>query len=252
MSATHIAAIRRPRPPCAAVLLSAVAILLLGGCLDLGDPPVTVVSGRINTSPGVVFVEVGKVHEGIFIRAARIGDDGRFAVPVLTEGTHGFHAYAEGYIYLPIEIEVGRGLPTTVTQPMVAWEWLCDVSGRCDWVEQSGDGTLLTLAVDDDPSDNPVISNPHVIRAGPGTFQISLDVFDPDGDLSNQILAHHVASGVGIQLNPPGPIIDGDRPNGTYTATVFLPEGAPDDGPWQFVAADHLCSNSDILEVLPE
>jgi hypothetical protein len=225
---------------------------LVLGCFDLGDPPVTVVAGRLNVAEGVVFVEQGPVHEGVFERATLIGDDGRFSVPVPTDGTHGFHAYAEGYIYLPIEIEVGRGLPTLVTQPMVQWEYLCDVSGRCDWVEQSGDATLLTLAVDEDPSDNPVISNPRAVRRGAGTFEVSLDVFDPDGDLSNQILAHHIGSGVGVELNPPGPIVDGNRPNGTYTRLVFLPEDAPDDGPWQFVAADHLCSNSDILEVLPE
>jgi hypothetical protein len=164
----------------------------------------------------------------------------------------GFHAYVEGYIYLPIQVEIGRGLPTTVTQSVVDWEMLCDRSGRCNWVEQSHDARILSPEVDDDFSNNPVISNPRVQRAGAGIFQVSVDVHDPDGDLSNQILVHHIASGVGVQLNPPGPVVDGNRPNGTYTGTVLLPEDAPEDGPWQFLAADHECSNSDILEVMPE
>jgi len=233
--------------------LAALALALFAsGCLDLGAPPVTVMRGQLSAGPGVVFAERGVLWEGTFERAGTFGEDGRFAIPVLGGGLWGFHAYLEGYIYLPIQTNIGEGLPTTVTQPMVAWEQLCDMFGRCVWVEQSPNVTILTPEVDMDPTDNPVISNPTVVRRGSGLFQVSVDVFDPNGDLSNQILAHHMASGVAAALNPPGAIVDGNRPNGRYAGTVLIPEDAPQDGPWQFVAADHQCSNSHILVVEPE
>ena len=247
------ARVHTPRLSATLRALPLLTLALLGtGCLDLGDPPVTVMQGQLVAGPGVVFAERGVLHEGSFELATTFAEDGHFEIPVSGDGLWGFHSYIEGYIYLPIQVNIGRGLPTTVTQSVVAWEPLCDRSGRCNWVEQSQTVSILTPEVDTDPSDNPVITNPRVERAGAGIFQISLDVFDPDGDLSNQILVHHIASGTGSQLNPPGPIIDGNRPNGTYTGTVFLPEGAPEDGPWQFVAADHQCSNSRILEATPE
>lgn len=247
-SGTRLPAVRFPS---ALQGLPVVALAFFGvGCLDLGDPAVTVMQGQLHTGPGVVFAERGVLHIGTFELATTFEEDGRFDIPVTGDGLWGFHAYLEGYIYLPIQVNVGSGLPTTVTQSMVAWEWLCD-RGNCEWVEQSVNATILTPGVDEDPTDNPVISNPRVQRAG-ARFRVSVDVHDPDGDLSNQILVHHIASGIAAQLNPPGPIIDGNRPNGEYTGMVLLPEGGPRDGPWQFVAADHRCSNSDILQVWPE
>lgn len=239
----------------ASVPVPVLALALFGvGCLDLGDPPVIVMQGRLNAGPGVVFAERGVLHEGSWEHAARFGEDGRFEIPVSTEGPWGFHAYLEGYIYLPIQVNIGRGLPTTVTQSMVDWEWLCDMAGNCNWVEQSENVAILTPQVDDDPTDNPVISDPRVRRSDTdaGRFEVSVEVYDPDGDLSNQILVHHIASGIASQLNPPGPIVDGNRPNGLYAGTVLLPDGADGFSAWQFVAADHGCSNSAILEVLPE
>jgi len=226
--------------------------LFAGGCLDLGSEPVTVMQGRMMTGPGAVFAERGQLWAGSFELGTTFGEDGRFSIPVSGEGPWGFHAYLEGFIYLPIQVQIGRGLPTTVTQSVVDWELLCDRSGRCNWVEQSRNAAILTAEVDDDPTDNPMIDAPHVTRAGAGIFQVSIDVFDPDGDLSNQILVQHLASGVAAQLNPPGPIVDGNRPNGTYTGTVLLPEDRPQDGAWLFLAADHACNNSQILQVLPE
>jgi len=234
--------------------LGPVVALAIGasGCLDLGAAPVTVMQGRLMTGPGAVFAERGELWQGSFERGTTFGEDGSFSVEVSGEGPWGFHAYLEGYIYLPLQVQVGSGLPTTVTQAVVDWELLCDRSGRCDWVEQSTNATVLTAQVDEDPTDNPTISAPTVTRAGGGIFQVSLEVFDPDGDLSNQILVQHLASGVAAQLNPPGPIVDDNRPNGTYTGTVRIPEGEPRDGPWLFLAADHACNNSQLLEVSPE
>ncbi|NOY89991.1 MAG: hypothetical protein GXP55_02190 [Deltaproteobacteria bacterium] len=242
----------RTRRRLSSLALSALLALFASGCVDLGHEPVTVMQGQLMTGPGVVFAERGELWAGTFELATTFEEDGHFEIPVSGDGLWGFHAYLEGYIYLPIQVDIGRGLPTTVTQPVVDWEQLCDGFGRCNWVEQSTNAAILTPEVDDDPTDNPVISNPHVVRAAPGIFQVSLDVFDPNGDLSNQILVHHIASGIASQLNPPGPIVDGDRPNGTYTGTVLIPEDRPQGGPWQFLAADHQCSNSQILEVLPE
>ena len=133
----------------------ALALALFGtGCLDLGDPPVTVMQGQLSTGPGVVFAERGVLWEGTFEHAATFGEDGRFEIPLPSGDLWGFHAYLEGYVYLPIQTNIGVGLPTTVTQPMVAWEQLCDRSGRCNWVEQSRNVTILTPEVDTDPTDN--------------------------------------------------------------------------------------------------
>lgn len=246
----------RPRVKAVVPRLAALPVLvvtLVGtGCLDLGGPPVTVMQGQLSTGPGVVFAERGVLWEGTFEHAATFGEDGRFEIPLPSGDLWGFHAYLEGYIYLPIQTNIGVGLPTTVTQRMVAWEQLCDRSGRCNWVEQSRIVTILTPEVDVDPTDNPVISNPTVVGRGNGLFQVSVEVHDPEGDLSNQILVHHMASGVAISLNPTMPIVDGNRPNGLFRGTVQIPVDGPQDGPWQFVAADHQCSNSHILVVEPE
>ena len=233
----------------ALVALGGVSILL-GGCFDLGGAPQTQVVGQLSVGPGVVVIERGPIYEGTFERGATIGEDGRFTVEISSTGEHGFHAYVNDYIYLPIAIQVEEGVPNRVTQAAVDWDFLCEFAGQCEWVDQPPSPNILTPGLDEDLTNNPEISNAEVLILGGGTAQIGVDVMDPNGDLSNQILVHHVGSGLGVQLNPPGPVIDGNYPNGRYTATVYVAEGTDPGGPWQFVAADHECSNSPVLTVM--
>lgn len=228
-----------------------VAAMALAGCIDLGEEPKNGVTGKLNVGPGVVFIERGPLYEGTFERAGVIDEDGNFDVILSSSGPHGFHAYVDEYIYLPIEVQVGEGRLTRVTQVLVAWEELCDMSGRCEWVEQPTESDILAPAVDDNLGDNPVITDPQVRRVRENTYEVTMNVEDPNGDLSNQLLVQHIESGTGVSLNPPGPVIDGNYPNGLYRAVVMLPEGSDPTSPWQFVAADHECNNSYIHEVTP-
>lgn len=219
------------------------------GCIDLGETPKTTVTGRLNVGPGVVFIERGMIYAGTFERAGLIGADGRFSVELSSSGTHGFHAYVDDHIYLPIAIEVEAGVPNRITQDRVDWDFLCASAGMCDWVGQPVDPGVLAPAHDDDLTNNPVVSNPSAVRTGAGRVAISLDVEDPNGDLANQILVHNVATGDGYAINPPTPVIDGNFPNGHYVQAVNVPDDMPAGGQWQFVAADHTCSNSPVLTV---
>jgi len=240
------------KSPTPLLLSVSLALLLLPGCFDRGDLLVNGVEGQLSVGPGVVFIERGNLHEGTFERAGVIGADGTFSVRLEGTGTHGFHAYVENFLYLPIEVEVEDGVLTTITQTDVNWDFLCDRGGNCEWVEQTTVIEVLTPGDDTDLANNPIIRNPSVTRRGEGTFEVSVEVEDPDADLSVQILVHHLATGTGLVLNPPGPVVDGNYPNGLYTRTIFLAEGADDSGPWQFVAADHGCSNSTIMQVDPQ
>lgn len=225
---------------------------MFAACFDRGEELETGIRGQLTVGPGVVFIERGPVHEGTFERAGLIAEDGSYSVTVTGGGTYGFHTYVENYIYIPMQVEVEEGKWTTLRQQAVDWDFLCDSGGNCDWVEQPPDDTRIAPQADSDLTDNPVLSNIQVTQVAADAFQLSVEVNDPEGDLSNQILAHHVGSGLGVQLNPPGPIIAGNYPNGVYTATVFLAEGANPAGIWQFVAADHECSNSPVLDVEPD
>jgi len=223
-----------------------LALMLSAGCIDLGDPPKTLVTGRLNVGPGVVFIERGPIYEGVFERAGVIGTDGRFSVELSSSGPHGFHAYVNDHIYLPIGIEVEAGVPNRITQDRVDWDFLCSSAGMCDWVGQPMSPDVLAPAVDTDLSNNPVVSNLHVGRVAAGSMYVSVDVMDPEGDLSNQILLHNVATGDGYALNPPSPVIDGNYPNGRYAQRLNVPDSSPVNGTWELVAADHTCSNSPI------
>lgn len=233
-------------------VLRAIALfglLFTAGCIDLGDPPKTTVTGRLNVGPGVVFIERGPIYQGTFERAGVVGPDGRFSIELASSGPHGFHAYVNDYIYLPIGIEVEPGVPNRITQDRVDWDFLCSSAGMCDWVGQPTAPDVLAPAVDDDLGNNPVATGLRVVRVAAGRVWVYVDVQDPNGDLSNQILLHNMATGDGYALNPPTPVIDGNYPNGTYVQPINVSNDAPTGGQWEFVAADHTCSNSQILHV---
>ncbi|MEK6606568.1 MAG: hypothetical protein AABZ30_02805 [Myxococcota bacterium] len=229
-----------------------MAVLLVASCADFGGEPDTAVAGRLTVGPGVVFLERGSVQQGVFERAGRIREDGRFVVELPAPGTWGVHTYVADYIYLPLEIEVGSGFVTPVEQPAIAWQvfragrtW--SVDGR-----QPADISLLEPPPDADPSDDPVISNPRIEFTPPDVIRLSLDVTDPDGNLSRQVLAYFTGMGDGIAMNAPASPINDNYPDGTYTATYLVPEGVDPTAPWVFVAADHFCSVSEILEAEAE
>jgi len=238
------------------LLLAGLLACAATACADLGGPAKLGVRGQLAIGPGVVLVEKGQIYQGSFQYGATIGPHGDFEVVVDAEGTYGFHAYVEPrYLYIPIEVQIEGGAERTliagrlpIDQSMVDWEGMCERNGRCEWVDQSSNPFILTPGLDDDLSNNPVISNPEVRLIAPGTYQVTVDVEDPDGNLSNQILAHPVGTGIGAQLNATGYIIEGNYPNGRYTATVIADDAEP-GSLWLIVAADHECSNSQILEV---
>lgn len=224
--------------------LALLLVVSASGCIDFGEEPKAGVTGQLTVGPGVVFIERGPLYEGTFERAGVIDESGSFEIELASSGVHGFHAYVDEYVYLPIEIQVEEGQLNRVTQVLVDWEEMCDSFGRCEWVEQPTERDILAPGVDDDLGDNPVISEPMVRRVREDTYEVTLEVFDPNGDLSNQVLVQHIQSGTGVAMNPPGPVVDGNYPNGMYRAVVLLPKGSDPNSEWQFVAADHECNNS--------
>lgn len=228
------------------------AVLFVSSCADLGVEPDTAVAGRLTVGPGVVFIERGHVQQGVFKRAGLIDEDGRFAVELPAPGIYGVHTYVADYIYLPLEVEVGEGVITSIAQPAIAWQVFRNAGAWSVDGRQPSDISQLKPPPDTDQSDDPVIANPKVEFSPPDVIQLSLDVYDPDGNLSRQVLAYFPPTGDGIQLNAPAPPVNENYPNGTYTATFFVPEGADPMSPWVFVAADHFCSVSEILARRPE
>lgn len=238
-----------------------VSVLSLCACADLGEAPATGLCGRLTVGPGIAFFEEGQVWQGTFRRCARIDEDGRFCVELPSAGTWGVHLYVGDalnygqYVYLPLEIEVGAGEITPIEQPAIAWQvfrsrgtW--NVDGR-----QPADLSLLQPPPDPGPEDNPAIADPRVEVvgevAGKVTLRAAMDVYDPDGDLSIQTLACDTATWDGLHLNPPSAPQGDNYPDGEYDVVYYAPEGADECAPWVFVAADHLCNVSAILEASP-
>lgn len=227
-----------------------LAALLLAGCFDLGGEPKTGVFGQLTVGPGAVFLEKGIVQQGEFQRFGVIGEDGRFRVSLPSAGTWGVHLYVEGYFYLPLEIEVREDFFTRIEQPAIDWSIVRNGPSWGSSGEQPMDPRILAAIPDDDPSDNPVLANP-TVTGGDGRWDADVDIFDPNGDLSRQTLVGNEESGEGVMLNNETnlPVVNDNYPNGHYGVTQFL-EVSP-QSTWYFVAADHLCSNSPIVRVIP-
>jgi len=229
---------RNVRALCSLVL--GAGLMLSAACS--GGP--TLVRGSMIYGPGIVVIERGNLYEGTYEKGGLIAADGSFEVELPTGGIWGVHLYAEDQaFYMPIEKNVLEGRVNVINQMDIDWDrfgW---------WTNNPEDPNILPFIPDDDMTDNPSIANASAVEVSPGTVMVSVDATDPNDDLSQQILVVGIGTDQGLQLNPPSAPIGGDYPNGTYTATVFLPEGADLSAGWMFVAADHGCSASAIIEV---
>jgi len=232
--------------------LALALVLAAAGCVDLGGKPRTAVSGRVTIGGGIVFLEKGHVQQGEFQRFGLIDDDGHFEVEVPSGGPWGVHLYFNDYFYLPLEVEVREDFVTPIQQPDIDWGTVRNGTTWGSSGMQPDDVNVLAPILDDNMDDNPTLVRPRVERVSDGTFRAIAEIADPDRNLSKQELVGNVETGVGIQLNAPAPPVDDNFPDGTYEATLYLPDEAGAEGAWWFVAADHGCSNSPIQEVRAE
>lgn len=231
------------------------AALSLAGCFDLGGEPRTGVFGQLTVGPGAIFLEKGPVQQGEFQRFGVIDEDGRFRVALPSAGTWGVHLYVEGYFYLPLELEVREDFFTRIEQPAIDWSIVRNGPSWGSSGEQPPDPRMLAAIPDDDPSDNPVLASPTIHRNDQDLerWEATIDVFDPNGDLSRQVLLGNEETGLGVKFNSPVglPVIEDNFPNGTYRITTRTPWVISPHAAWYLVAADHLCSNSPIVRVIP-
>jgi len=226
-------------------------------CVGSGDLPAQV-SGQIvgddesPIGPGLVLIERGKVHEGSYQTGALIGPDGRWTAKLSEGGTWGLHLfYNETYTYLPVEITIDDHQQVVLSSTQVAWGSWMDLTGQPTWPDQPADANLIRMPFDDNLDDNPSIKSVNMAYRGQDLLDITLDVDDPNGDLSRMILAYDPATHNGFALSPPGPPdAQGNYPNGIYTLTVFVEDvHVPGQSKWYFIVSDNLCNNSPISVV---
>lgn len=234
----------------------ALALLILSpaACLDVGGAPMTGISGRVDRGPGIVFFEKGHVQQGEFQLAAEISADGRFEIDLDPDhvgdrgGPWGVHLYMDNFFYLPLEVEVEEGYVTPIIQPNIAWQIVRQGAAWTGSGMQPPDPGLLAMIPDDNLADNPMLANWGIEDLGGGAVRAAVDIVDPTSDLSRQELLFHVPSGVGVQMNGPAPPVNDNFPNGRYEVILYDLDPA---GPWYFVAADHGCSNSPVVNFVP-
>lgn len=179
------------------VLVSLIVLPLLSGCAYLQYVGLFPSTGTVEDSPsektivtgvmvnqdgtplsGIVMLEEGKLFRGKFRRGGIVDSSGRFAVELPGGGEWRLHGYADGYIYHPEAI---------VVEPRKI--------NRYRWV----------LAADKNPLDNPVIRGIALTpNPAPGvTVTITLDAFDHQLRLSQQILAFNARTGDALVMEPP-------------------------------------------------
>lgn len=214
------------------VYLQAIGLFPTGGGVEDSPTGKSIVAGvMVNEQgrplAGIVMLERGRLFGGKFVRGGVVDAEGRFAVEVPEGGDWGLHGYSDGYIYHPEAIEVVPGK-----------------INRFRWV----------LPADEAAEDNPRIRKITLTpEPTPGaTVAITLDAFDPNLRLSEQVLALNTRTGDAFVLEPPEPPRWGRpfegklSPNGTYRATYgpLPPESNVHD--WVFVLANEDCSISRI------
>ncbi len=259
------------------LLAAHVPVLLafaLSGCPGSGEIGERV-SGHIvgedweGLGPGIVMVERGPVHAGAYRQCTTIDESGRWTVDLWDgPGTYGLHIFTEwnGYQYLPVEIEVEEDQQIILTNVMIAWGVWMDLSGENSWPTQPDDAQLTLMPPDDDQTDNPIMHSVGFEYLEADLVEISMDVSDPDGDLSRMQLACNPATGQGMALNEPAPPDnEGNYPDGTYASSSYLdldcePEGdeesgrcdVPGESVWYFIVSDNMCNDTDVRSmVLP-
>lgn len=173
---------------------------------------------------GVIVIVRGRLYGKNYQYGGLVDENGRFSVKVPEGGDYGLHLYATGYIYYPVGVEVKTGKDNQFT---------------------------FTLPPNPAVKDAPVISHvqfePDVDN--PNRVVIKLSVYDPDENLSHQILGVNIRSQEGFIFPPPEFVFPWTRnyPNGDYTIT-YDTHGRPfDPQEWIFVTADNRCYNSPVL-----
>jgi hypothetical protein len=190
----------------------------------------TVIVGRV-ASPagqplaGLALFEKGPLHSDRWHRGTLVDADGRFRIELAEGGQYGLHVYASGHIYSPNPVYVRTGQPKEVD---------------------------VVLKPEPTRANDPVIRRvgffPWEARQGAVTF-VKLDVFDPNGDLSPQVLAFNARTGRVYAMQPPHPVRDpkANFPDGVYQVEIDTAAGPIEPRDWHFVVADHYCNTSDVL-----
>ncbi len=184
----------------------------------------TTISGTVRAAEGgslsgLVMLEKGRLYGKNFKYGGLI-KDGRFSVRVEGGGPYGLHLYATGYVYFPlgIQAEAGKDNPGQYKLPP-----------------------------------NPAVEMAPVIKKVTFTIvndrtRIDIAVSDPNRDLSHQVLALNLSTGMAFRMDPPGLVLPFTRtyPEGIYTLEHRDPEGIEPEN-WYFIAADNKCYNSPVL-----
>jgi hypothetical protein len=190
----------------------------------------TIITGRV-ASPagqplaGLALVEKGPLHGDRWHRGTLVDTEGRFRIELADGGQYGLHVYSSGYIYSPNPVYVRTGRTKEVN---------------------------VVLKPEPTRAHDPVIRRvgffPWEARQGAVTFA-KLDVFDPNGDLSPQVLAFSARTGRVYAMQPPNPVRDPKAafPNGVYQVEIDTATEPIEPRDWHFVVADHYCNTSDIL-----
>ena len=175
--------------------------------------------------PGLALLEKGEIHNNKWDRGGLVDADGRFRIELPAGGGYGLHVYSSGYMYKGQAVLVPEGQTLEVNVVLV--------SGP-------------TRAND------PVMKRagffPWEARQGAITF-VKLDVTDPNGDLSPQILAFDAGTGRAYAMDPPRRTRDlkANFPSGVYQVAVDTSVTPINPRNWHFVVADHQCNTTDIL-----
>lgn len=196
-------------------------------------PEGIVVFGRVTDESGqpvpggVVALERGRLHNNRFEVAAQIHPDGTYSVKLSGAGDWGIHVYADGFIYQPEQLQVGRVVDKEFN---------------------------VTLVRQPTGMNAPQINAPLLEVTADGRLHIQLEATDNQKDLSPQVLALNISFGQAFVLNPPSPpnpeipgVKFAEYPNGVYSATVNA-EGVG-QGKWVFLAANHHCAISTLIRL---
>lgn len=216
------------RFPFIATLMALVVSAVLAGA-GMADAQ-TVITGRVlnpagQPLAGLALFEKGPLHSDRWHRGTLVDADGRFRVELADGGNYGLHVYASGYIYSPNAVYVRTGKTKEID---------------------------VVLKPEPTRANDPVIRRvgffPWEARPGGVTF-VKLDVFDPNGDLSPQVLAFNARTGRVYAVQPPRPVRDpkANFPDGVYQVEIDTTAEPIEPRDWHFVVADHLCNTSDVL-----
>jgi len=202
-------------------LIISLTLLVFSGSVQADDTYIsgTVLAAEGGSLNGLVLIEKGRLYNKKFAYGGLI-KNGQFSVKVDGGGTHGLHLYATGYVYFPLGLRIEEGIDNT---------------GKYKLPPNSATARA------------PVVKNIMFSPENRGT-RITLEVTDPDHDLSHQVLALNSLTGEGFRMDPPGLVLPFTRtfPEGTYSLSYkHLEVVDPQD--WYFVAADNKCYNSPVL-----